>query len=302
MTEPATREAGCVGGVFLLTDYGLADEFAGLLRAAVVRLAPDAPIVDLTHDIAPYDVVAGARALARCVDHLGPGVVVGVVDPGVGTDRRPVAVETRSEHGPRYLVGPDNGLLLPAADRLGGVRRAVVLPRAATSTTFDGRDVFAPAAARLWSGVDLGSLGQPVDPASLVTLAPPAAAVSDGAVATEVQWVDRFGNAQLAVGPAALEAAHLEGLDVLAVHLPARAEGRAGTSGAASGRVVTVRRVVAFADVTSGFGLVVDASGQLALVADRRSAAAELGLDVGSAVALRRPEGSRGRSGGGDTW
>ncbi|MGH9017182.1 MAG: SAM-dependent chlorinase/fluorinase, partial [Acidimicrobiales bacterium] len=172
------------GAVFLLTDYGDDDEFAGLTRAVIRRLAPAAPVVDLTHGIPPFDVRAGAHALTRCVGFLGPGVVVAVVDPGVGSDRRAVAVEVggavgvevgvgvgvgvevdpgpgNAATGPRYLVGPDNGLLVGAVDLLGGPVGVVSLTapglpsragRAGAGATFDGRDLFAPVAARLWAG------------------------------------------------------------------------------------------------------------------------------------------------------
>jgi S-adenosylmethionine hydrolase len=148
------------GAIFLLTDYGHADEFAGVVRAVIARDAPGAPVVDLTHEIPAFDVRAGALALVRCVNHLGPGVVVAVVDPGVGTERRALGIEVgwagADPGGPSHLLGPDNGLLPWAADALGGARRAVSLP---THGTFDGRDVFAPVAARLWRGEPLESQG-----------------------------------------------------------------------------------------------------------------------------------------------
>ncbi len=112
------------GSVFFLTDYGLTDEFAGVMRAVVLRHAPGVPIIDLTHGVAPFDVRAGALALARAVPHLGPGVVLAVVDPGVGTQRRAMALSVaraRGSGGPHHFVGPDNGLLPWAVDALGGV-------------------------------------------------------------------------------------------------------------------------------------------------------------------------------------
>lgn len=298
MTELHRRAPSAgTGCIFLLTDYGYADEFAGLLRAAVARVAPEAPVVDLTHGVTPFDVAGGARALARCVPFLGPGVVVGVVDPGVGTERRPVAIDTDSSLGPRFLVGPDNGLLMAAADRLGGAQRAAVLPPATTSTTFDGRDVFAPAAARLWRGQDLASVGRLCDVADLVRLPLPAASPTHGALVTEVQWVDRFGNVQLAAGPEHLAAAGLDQLGQLELHRTP-----VGQATASVGTPQLVRRVRAFAAAGDQVGLLVDASGQLALVADRRSAAALLDLDVGHPVTLRAPGSTRhdvGDGGGG---
>ncbi len=263
----------------MLTDYGLVDEFAGVVRASVARHAPGAPIIDLTHDVAPFDIRAGALALVRAVPHLGPGVVLGVVDPGVGTARRAIALTTpgRDDEGPRHLVGPDNGLLIWAAQVLGGIRRAIAIRRPPSSSapdhgpTFDGRDVFAPAAARLWQGVPATALGEDVDPAGLVCLAAPRLAVEPGLVETEVQWVDRFGNVQLAAGPD----------DVVAAALGTELE----VVGASTHRA---RRVEAFAEIgPGGLGLIVDANGRLALVCDRRSAATVLGMRAGDAVTLR---------------
>ena len=263
--------------VFFLTDYGHADEFAGVVRAVLARHAPGVPIVDLTHEVAPFDVRAGALALARAAPHLGPGVVLAVVDPGVGTTRRAVAVSVRPTpggSGPQHFVGPDNGLLPWAIDIVGGVERAVELPPPSlggAGATFDGRDVFAPAAARLWQGQPLAELGHELDPSTLVRLAPPRLSASPGALEAEVQWVDRFGNVQLAAGPDDLTAAGLGAeLEVVA---------------AVSHRA---RRVASFAELGPGVvGLVVDANGHLALVCDRQSAATVLRVQPGDAVTLR---------------
>jgi S-adenosylmethionine hydrolase len=283
--------AGRAGGsVFVLTDYGLADEFAGVVRATVVRHAPGAPIIDLTHGVPPFEVRAGALALVRAVPHLGPGVVLAVVDPGVGTDRRAIAVSTAAEDGdgPRHLVGPDNGLLPWAADVLGGIRQVVAIRRSAPGSraarspagaTFDGRDVFAPAAARLWQGASLGELGDAVDPTDVIRLAPPRVSVSPGVVETEVLWVDRYGNVQLAAGPDDVGAAAL-GSD-LDVELDV--EGGQAEAGAHR-----ARRVDAFAALgPDALGLMVDANDRLALVYDRRSAATVLGMRPGDTVTLR---------------
>lgn len=283
------------GCVHLLTDYGYADEFAGVLRAAVTRLAPAAPIVDLTHGIAPFDVVAGSRALARCVAHLGPGVVVGVVDPGVGTERRAVAIEVvtpspaPSAGGPTtpwVLVGPDNGLLVDAAEVLGGISRVAVLAAADQPGTFDGRDLFAPAAARLWSGAGLASLGALTDPDDLVRLPEPVVAATPGRVDCEVQWIDRFGNVQLAARPSDLDGAGL-GTELLV------------DTGTGRHRV---RRVRSFAEVGSEsdpadagrleLGLLVDANGFMALVRDRQPASVVLGVASGDVVTVAARRGS----------
>ena len=149
--------------VFFLSDYGTADEFVGVVHAVLHRRAPGVAVIDLSHQIPPFDVAAGSALLVRAGPHLGAGVVLAVVDPGVGTDRRAVALELASGP-PRWMVGPDNGLLVPLATSSGGVRTAVALDPArlgpaAPPGTFDGRDVFAPAAAHLVTGGAAGRSG-----------------------------------------------------------------------------------------------------------------------------------------------
>jgi S-adenosylmethionine hydrolase len=256
--------------VSFLSDYGTADEFVGVVHSVIRDLAPHAVVIDLTHEIPPHDIRAGSLALARSIQYVASGIVLAVVDPGVGTDRRAVAIEVAGGDG--IVMGPDNGLLAPAVSVVGGAGRAVSLtdPRfhlLAPGATFAGRDVFAPAAAHLCRGVDLAELGDAVDPASLlpgiVALARPE---GDG-VAAEVLWVDRFGNAQLNIGPGDIEG------------WGDRVRLRIGE---------TVRAAIvtdSFAELGSGaVGLVVDSYGLLALCLDRRSAAAELGIGPGDAV------------------
>lgn len=261
------------GSVFLLTDYGYCDELAGVLRAALALAAPGVPMVDLTHGIAPFDVVGGARALARSVAYLGPGVVVAVVDPGVGTTRRGVAVEV--DGPPRYLVGPDNGLLIEAARALGGPKRVAVLrrPGSLAASTFDGRDVFAPAAAALWAGADVVDVGAPVDPETLVRLPDPVVQVRPGGLRAEVTWVDRFGNVQLAAGPADAAAAGLGGHGAAVVVLVGQTRHLATW-------------VVSFAHAGAGLGVLTDANGRLAIVLDRGAAVRRLGVGTGDVVEL----------------
>jgi S-adenosyl-L-methionine hydrolase (adenosine-forming) len=282
------------GAVFLLTDYGYRDEFAGVIRAVVQREAPGAPVIDLTHGVSPFDVRAGALTLSRCVAYLGPGVVVAVVDPGVGSGRRTVAVAVRGDPGsttagpvgPRHLVGPDNGLLGWAVDALGGAEAVVALPDARPEGgpdagpdagpgggTFDGRDLFAPVAARLWSGATVNDVGMPVDPAGLVRLPPPRVVVTSGSIQAEVLWVDRFGNAQLATAAGEMVRAALEG--ALEIRIGAV------TTGA---RLVSSFAALGDDDV----GLLVDANGQIALVCHRRPAATVLGVGPGDMVTISR--------------
>ena len=179
MNRPDRSVEGSDPAVFFLSDYGMADEFVGVVHAVLHRLAPSVPVIDLSHLVPAFDIAAGAALLVRSGPHLGPGVVLAVVDPGVGTDRRGVAIEVSSD-GPAWLVGPDNGLLGPLALALGGARSAVALDPvhpagqagASHPRTFDGRDVFAPAAAHLVTGGAPLEIGTPVDPATLVG-APP---------------------------------------------------------------------------------------------------------------------------------
>jgi S-adenosylmethionine hydrolase len=279
--------------VFFLSDYGRQDEFVGVVHAVLHRLAPGVHVIDVTHDVPPFDVRAGAWSLARTVPHLGPGVVLAVVDPGVGGSRRSVALEGRPGSTPRWLVGPDNGLLLPGAQALGGVAKAVRIdpvapgPGTGDAVTFAGRDVFAPAVAALCRGKHLEDLGPELDPAELVTLPAPViefGRLSDGrrCLRAEVIWVDRFGNTQLAVGAERMPDATMMTL---------RTEAAAGAEGPLAGPeeepVVLVRRVHTFTDLMRGeLGLLADANGQLAVVLREGSAAHRLGVRSGDLVDL----------------
>ncbi|MFG2046315.1 S-adenosyl-l-methionine hydroxide adenosyltransferase family protein [Micromonospora sp. NPDC048935] len=185
--------------ISLTTDYGLTDGFVAACHGVIARLAPAVRVIDVTHLVPPADVRRGAAVLAQTVPYLPVGVHVAVVDPGVGTARRGVALATPGG----LLVGPDNGLLPDAAAALGGVTAAVLLtePRwlaDRVSATFHGRDVFAPVAARLALGAPLAEAGPPVDPDGLVRLPAPTLTSDDDGFTAEVSTVDHFGNVQLA--------------------------------------------------------------------------------------------------------
>ena len=187
------------GWVSLTTDYGLADGFVAACHGVIARLAPQVRVIDVSHQVAPGDVPRAAALLAQTVPHLPPAVHVAVVDPGVGTARRGIAIETPGG----TLVGPDNGLLPWAADALGGASAAVELTNRdwyarPVSRTFHGRDIFAPAAARLATGAALGEGGSPLVPDQLVRLPDPVVTVGEGWLEAEVLTIDRFGNVQLA--------------------------------------------------------------------------------------------------------
>ena len=184
--------------VTFLSDFGLRDDFVGTCHGVIARIAPDARVIDITHGIPPQAVLQGAVVLANTIAYMPVGVHLAVVDPGVGSARRPLALSDRDG---RQYVGPDNGLLLPAADRAGLLdARELANPDYALdqiSWTFHGRDLFAPAAAHLANGVPLAELGPPVDPESLVRLELPAPALHDGELETTSLYVDNFGNIAL---------------------------------------------------------------------------------------------------------
>ncbi|MDH3294638.1 MAG: SAM-dependent chlorinase/fluorinase [Acidimicrobiia bacterium] len=261
--------------ITFLSDYGLTDEFVGVVHSVIRSIAPEVRVIDLNHNVAPHDVRAGGLALARSVQFMAPGVVLAVVDPGVGTARRPVAIEVAD--GEAFLIGPDNGLLAPAVAMVGGATGAVVLddpdyhlPRLDTSSTFDGRDVFAPAAAHLCLGVPLAALGSSLDPSQLLPgLLPVSDLQDDGTMKAEVLWIDRFGNAQLNVDPDDL-AGWPDTISVRGGRLPRNAT-----------------RVDTFAEIPpGGVGLLIDSYGLLALAVDRGSAAVELELTEGTELML----------------
>jgi hypothetical protein len=185
--------------ITFLSDFGLQDDFVGTCHGVIKRIAPDAEIIDITHGIPPQHVLQGALVLANTLPYMPTGVHLAVVDPGVGSHRRPLALRAGDDH---LLVGPDNGLLLPAADRLGGVQEAHELanPQYALDTvsrTFHGRDLFSPAAAHLALGLPLPELGPPIDPQALVRLDVPAPEVGQNRIRAVVLYVDHFGNMQL---------------------------------------------------------------------------------------------------------
>jgi S-adenosylmethionine hydrolase len=183
-----------------LTDYGLEDGFVAACHGVAARIAPDARIIDVTHLVPPGDVRRGAAVLAQTMPYLPVAVHVAVVDPGVGTSRRPIAVAA----GDSVFVGPDNGLLSWAVAAAGGAVRAFSLTNQAlwlsrVTPTFHGRDIFMPVAAHLAAGADLDQAGAEIDVAELVTLPAPERVVRDSMAAGEVLTVDRFGNVQLTI-------------------------------------------------------------------------------------------------------
>ena len=271
--------------VGFLSDYGTADEFVGVCKAVILGTAPDAVIVDLTHEVPAHTVPAGAMTLVRSVQYLPEGaIVLAVVDPGVGTDRRLVAVQCESA----TLVGPDNGLLAPAVAMLGGPEVVVEITRPelrlpSPGPTFAGRDILAPAVGYLAAGGSILDLGPVVDQHGLTPgLVNLPEVTESGAVRGQVWWIDRFGNCQLNVGPDDVEASHA------GPGLPFELHFGEGNSMARAARWVHT-----YADARpSELVVLVDSYGLLSLALDRRSAAAELGLWAGAEVVLVPPGAS----------
>ena len=255
---------GAARTIVFLSDFGYRNEWVGICHAVIDRIAPAAPVVDLSHGIPPLDVRGGALLLVDSLPYLAPdAILLAIVDPSVGRDRD-VALETRDG---RLIVGPDNGLLAPAAAALGGVARAVEVTSSEVvltpiSPSFHARDVLAPAAAHLAAGAALDTLGAAVDPATLVALAIPEPTVERGKIECEVLDLNRFGNVLLNVRESQLAESGLDGAGEIQVD---------ATSG--SGRA---RRVSTYADVASGdWGLIVDPRGWLQVVRGNPANAAE---------------------------
>jgi len=264
--------------ITFLSDYGLRDEFVGVVHSVIARIAPDAAVIDLGHGVPRHDVEAGARMLARSLPYAPEGVHLAVVDPDVGARRRAVALLTADED--RLLVGPDNGLLMPAADRFGGVAEAVEVSASPwrlepVSATFHGRDVFAPVAARLAAGEPLGEAGAPVEPGELVRLEGSSSQVEGGVLVAHVVETDTFGNLALDARLRDLKGTDIRLGDAIAVRRDTRR---------APG--VFART---FADVAQGALLLYeDAGGSLAVAINGGDAARLLGAGRGDELRVER--------------
>jgi S-adenosylmethionine hydrolase len=261
--------------VSFLSDFGVGDEFVGVVHGVIARISPETRVIDVAHGIPAGDVRGGALALTRAVQYLPEGVLLAVVDPGVGTDRRAIAAETPWG----FFVGPDNGLLSPAVAMVGGASRIVSIENPelripSPGATFEGRDRFAPAAAVLSSGeAELSDLGPEVPPDAVAPLLLPLPENEDGRVSGEAWWVDTFGNVQTNIGPDELR-----------------------MTGAAPGRSVRVRVgttvrempwVESYGEVEEGSLLLhVDSAGLVALAVRGGRADQALNLAVGSSVSL----------------
>jgi S-adenosylmethionine hydrolase len=263
-----------------LTDFGF-DGAAATCRGVMLSICPTAQVIDISHAIRKYAVRDGAFVLRATLPYLPVGVHVGVVDPGVGTDRRPIAI--RAERGD-VLVGPDNGLLLPAADALGGAVEARELSnrrlwRPVISSTFHGRDIFAPVAAQLAAGnASFADLGTELPLTGLVRLPEVRARATEGAIETDVTYVDSFGNLRLAGGADQLAIAFGSG--------EAAREVRVLVGGIDIGPTYIAP---SFGHVEEGSAvLYVDSSGDLALAVNQGDLAARTGATAGTAIAIDR--------------
>jgi S-adenosyl-L-methionine hydrolase (adenosine-forming) len=187
--------------ITFLSDFGLGDDFVGTCHGVIKRIAPEADVIDITHGIEPQSVLQGALVLSNTLPYMPEGVHLAVVDPEVGTPRRALVIRTGDG---RLLVGPDNGLLVPAAERLGGVEAAYEITNreyalTPVSPTFHGRDIFSPACAHLTKGIEPSDLGPAVEVESLVRAEIPEPEIGERRVRARCLYVDRFGNVQLNV-------------------------------------------------------------------------------------------------------
>jgi S-adenosylmethionine hydrolase len=261
-----------------LSDYGLDDDFVGVCHGVIAGLAPDVRVIDITHGVARHDVRSGALVLRRALPYMPAGVHLAVVDPEVGAPRRAVALRCAAE--PRLLVGPDNGLLMPAAERFGGVAEAVDIGSSALrlqplSASFHGRDVFAPVAAALAAGAAPADVGSPLDPAGLVALQLSRATSAGRGLLAHALQADRYGNVSLDAEHTQLAGSGL----------------RLGHPVTVNGRPALYART--FADVPAG-GLLLYEDGYrtLALAVNRGSALQELGLALDDEVLIEPGDGA----------
>ena len=258
--------------ISFLSDFGTTDTSVGQCKGVIASITPKATVIDITHAVPHFDIATGAWLLRNAVPHFPPCVHVAVVDPGVGTPRRAIALECGRGD---ILIGPDNGLLGAAATVLGGVTGAVELndPRfhhQPVSRTFHARDIFCPAAAHIVHGVGVHTMGQNIDPSTLMTLAEPASEVRDGTVYTQVAAINEFGSLALAAEGALLQ--QLGSPNFVQAQVDRR--------------TLSARVVSTFGDSAEGeIVLLVDSYGRLCLARNQGSLAALLDL-----TATARPE------------
>lgn len=261
--------------ISFLSDFGYQDEFVGVVHGVLAKLSPGSPVVDIGHGGPRGNVRAGALSLTRAIQYLPEGVCLAVVDPGVGTERKAIAVETQWG----FFIGPDNGLLSPAVAMVGGASHMVSIENPevmipSPGETFHGRDVFAPAAALLAAGeAAIGDLGPSLSDEEVRPLLLPLAETSGTSVTGEAWWVDGYGNVQTNVTPEDLGNLGFKTGDVITAKI--------------GSTIHTMKWVLSYADVKEGEALVhVDSTGLVALAVRSGRADAELNLTDGMAVTL----------------
>jgi hypothetical protein len=259
--------------ISFLSDFGLDDEFVGVVHGVLAKLAPDSPVIDVSHNVPRGDVLAGALVMTRAIQYLPEGVALMVVDPGVGSDRKALALETPWG----VFVGPDNGLMSPAVALAGGASKIVSIenPEAmipSPGATFHGRDLFAPAAGLLASGeAAIDDLGPVLDGNDVSPMLLPLPEIEERVVSGQCWWVDVYGNAQTNVGPDELAAIGLAPGGVVSVNI-----------GASTHQLPWVN---SYSDAPGGTALIhVDSSGLIALAINGGNAAEEFRLASGVSV------------------
>jgi S-adenosyl-L-methionine hydrolase (adenosine-forming) len=262
--------------ISFMSDFGHDDEFVGVVHGVIARIAPEVRVIDVGHEFTQGDIRSGGLALMRAIQYLPQGVAVVVIDPGVGTGRKAIAVETSWG----VLIGPDNGVLAPAVAMVGGASRAVSIENPevklpAPGATFDGRDLFGPAAAVIASGqATLEELGPEIGTGDLTPMMVPLVEHGDQSVTGEVMWVDHFGNAQLNISP--------EDLKLVGIGPGTAAVLKIGPSEFA------IEWLVAYGDVEVGEGLLhVDSYGQIAVAVRNGRADDAYPLAEATAVTIR---------------
>jgi len=262
--------------ITFLSDFGLQDEWVAVCKGVIFGIFPEAVVIDITHEIPPFDIRKGALAMASALPFMPQGVHLGVVDPGVGTRRRALVLEV--ERGD-YLVGPDNGLLIPAARALGGIEKAVEITNERymlqpVCPTFHGRDVFAPVAAHLARGVDITEFGPSIEVKTLEKAPWPEPRIKGREIFAEVIDVDRFGTLRFSISRVDLAERGVRlGVEL---HLIFR------------GRDFVFPFCATFSEVEAGEALLlVDSSNLLSLAVNQGSAAEKFGLEIGEKVKLK---------------
>jgi S-adenosyl-L-methionine hydrolase (adenosine-forming) len=261
--------------ITFLTDYGLENKFIGSCRGVIAKIAPDSQVLDITHLVPRGDIRHGALVLEQAVPYLPEGVHLAIVDPGVGTSRRALAVVVEGH----VFVGPDNGLLPPAIDWLGTVTAVHELTEPSfmlrpLSNTFHGRDVFSPFAAHIAAGAEPADLGPAIDPATLVRLPVPVRRMDGDKAEGEVLIVDRFGNLQTSVNEEMLRAIGATPGSMLEI--------------SGNGSIYKVPYVKTFASVPEGELLAhVDSAGALAIAVNLGDATEVLGIGTADLFAVR---------------